>query len=768
MPPQLFLTVQEKQMVVRDPNQGLAFNAVPDHSMFLDWVAEAHWVSQEWRAEGWRDQEMYDGFQWDDTSYNAAIEAGIDPLTINRIFPAVNLILGSQVVNRFNIEAKSRTHADGEMSQIMTEGVQFVMDQWDGKYLVSQAFRDQVIPGVGWISPCYENDPRKERIKIAQRDWKEIFFDPFSSPWLDPTNCRYAFHQRWMNKTELKALFPAHAYEIEQYAGDMSREASSGYSRYWYEDEATKVEEKIRYAGGFGWVTKNTQRVRPVELWYPLMEPAMFACFPDGRVVEIRNNLDPRTLYQLFKAASQIVRCLVRKMRYRTFLGNLVLADGYSPYPHDEFPYIPFIGYIDRWGFPYGIPRQLRGQNEEVNKRRSMALALISSRKIVIEDSAVDEKLGLQGAYEEANKPDGVIVMKPGKKDAITIVEQGQLAPAQINLMAQSEREIQEISGVNAEATGYRSNAITGVAVERRAQYSGMVTAPLFDNLKRSMKMLGSQVVSMIQGGWQGEKVLRITDRLSGAEKFRMLNEISSDSFGNRIVRNDITQGKYDVICVEAPQTDTVREKNMDLMIEWVKKSPPEAAPLLLSIALELSDIPDKGKVLQQIRPLLGLPPGWEDMTEDQIREQMAQNYKAKADKESQMEQVTMNKIMLELQNMQLQNQQIAATIQKILAGAENMSTMAEVKKVKVGQDQQRIDLDREKAAVDARVKGTDADHDAQKLQMEQFTALTDAIVKKNSMEKGIVSTPVGDTSSSNPVANAFSGNPVNPETTGT
>ena len=50
-----------------------------------------------------------------------AVDAGIDPLTINRIFPAINLILGSQELNRANIIAKARTAKDGQIAEIMTE-----------------------------------------------------------------------------------------------------------------------------------------------------------------------------------------------------------------------------------------------------------------------------------------------------------------------------------------------------------------------------------------------------------------------------------------------------------------------------------------------------------------------------------------------------------------------------------------------------------------------------------------------------------------------
>lgn len=66
----------------------------------LGYVEEARAASRDWRAKSWRDHEMYDGDQWTSEDRQRAVDAGIDPLTINRIFPAINLILGSQELNR--------------------------------------------------------------------------------------------------------------------------------------------------------------------------------------------------------------------------------------------------------------------------------------------------------------------------------------------------------------------------------------------------------------------------------------------------------------------------------------------------------------------------------------------------------------------------------------------------------------------------------------------------------------------------------------------
>lgn len=85
----------------------------------------------------------------------------------------------------------------------------------------------------------------------------------------------------------------------------------------------------------------------------------------------------------------------------------------------------------------------LSGQNEEINKRRSMNLAMLQKRRIIVEEGAADD---LQDLYEEANKPDGFMVLKPGGRSKMEIIEGAQLSQYQIQVLEQSEKEIQQIS----------------------------------------------------------------------------------------------------------------------------------------------------------------------------------------------------------------------------------------------------------------------------------------------------------------------------------
>lgn len=686
----------------------------PEIKTLLSWVKEAHLGASAWRAESWRDQEMYDGgdAQWSQTDWDACDDAGIEQITINRTWPAINLLIGSQIINRFNILAKARTRQDAEMSQVMSEGIQFVLDQSNGQFLISDAFKDSTIPGFGCLATTLNPDPRKEKLGVAYRDWKEVWWDPFGSPWLEPNRCRYVLYQRWMDLSDLQALIPEKEKELKNKFDELSGYEKSEEGGY-YDDQAMIVEEKKRLLAGNDWVSVERVRVRPVEIWYTIFKQSWFAIFPDGRVIELKDTIPYNEQFDIVRHSSEIAVANVRKMQTATFLGDLLLMQQPSPFPHDEYPLIPFIGYLDRYNYPYGVPRQIRGQDIEVNKRRSMALALLKSRRVIVEKDVVDGgEDGLNALYEEANKLDGFLVINSGKSGSIKIVEQGELATSQVALLQQSEREIEEGTGATAERAGYESKAISGKALEKKQIAAATITASLYDNLRRSTTMLGNQVGANMQGFWTGEKVLRITDRITGAEKFVAINKYIMGETGAITVQNNITQFKFDIVVAEAPQTDTIREQNMNLIIEWVKKSPPDVIPHLMNIAFELSNIPNKDQLLARIKPILGVDPRDEDLSAEEIKQKTVQELEAHQQQQAEQAQVAREATQLELEEKRLENDKLKAEIEQIITGGR-------VDRAKVVMRDKT-----DKAKIDVKREEVDVQRD--ELELEAFKVLTE------------------------------------------
>jgi len=666
------------------------------------WVWESQWAAREWRAESWRDYEMYDGgeAQWSQEDYAKAQEAGIDPITINRTFPTCNMLMGSQAVNRFEVIAKGRTQKDGEISQVVTEGIKFVMDQYDGEFLISQAFSNAIIPGFGCLSPGLNPDPRYEKLSIKQKPWTEVWWDPFSSPWWHPQRTRYVYHHPWVDLEDFKSIFPEKAKDIDDAYNEISGEhREHGYSTLM--DEAQQIEEKIRSLSGSDWVDTQRKRIRPVEMWYPVNELCLFALYPDGRCYEIKQNMGPHAAYQAIVGSQQVLKAIVKKMRVLTFFGeNLVLQDDPTPHGHDQYPLVPFVGYIDRYGMPYGVPRQIRGQNEETNKRRSMYLAMLQKRRVTAEKGVVPngDKDALDALYEEANKLDGFMVIEDGKMDGFKIEELSHLSDFQMRLMQQSEMEIREISGANSSALGYDQASQSGVAKQLDIQRSNVTTATLFDNLRRSMKILGDQTISNIQSYWTYEKVLRVTDRLTGAERFVKVNEVLD---GGIEVKNNITQGKFDCVVSESPVSDTVREKNMDLLYAAIEKSPPEAVPTLLMAAFEMSDLPNKEILIEKLKPVMGIDPEDESTSPEEAKQRVLEELQAQKEQQALISQIEQEGLKTKLQEAKLKNIELEAKINKLLVDTQKVVVDTEI-----AADQH--DIDKEMTHIDAFGKGID------------------------------------------------------------
>lgn len=601
----------------------------PAIDTFLSWTYDALSQHNVWHKESWEDVEFRDGLQWTQADKEKLINKGINPLTVNRIFPILNLIHGNYIRGQKDIIAKGRTKEDSELAQVASESIAYVIDQNGGTALQREAFENAVLSGFGCIYTGFNSDPRKENILLRNFPWYSVWWDPYASPWFNADTCRYVFTAEWKDIEDLKMFFPKKAKDIDEACKEIAAAPQSELiPSSTLDDIGANIENYKRFLSVGQWVNTERRRVRPVEMWYTVIEPTWFAVMPDGQVFDL--DLYPiEEQYKLVAASRELQQAYVKKMRVVTFIGRLILQDTASPFPHSEYPFTPFIGYLDRFNFPFGVPRQIKEQNMEVNKRRSMALALISSRRTTVEADAAED---LNTVQAEANRMDGFIVMKKGKLQAIDIQEMAALATPQIEMMRQSEVEIKEIVGANDESLGYDSPAQSGVSLDKKKQFSNTMTLSLMENAYRSQKMLGEKILALIQGTWTGEKVMRVIDRLSGVEKFVEINKRVYDESGAVTIKNDITQGRFDLIISTKDITDTMREKNMDLLFSAINKAPTEAVAPLLNVAFELSDIPEKDRILDKIRLATGQQVD-EDLTADQRKQQMAQMAQQQAEK---------------------------------------------------------------------------------------------------------------------------------------
>lgn len=641
------------------------------------YVVEAKDSLRQCKADSWGDAEITDGKLPDDVVAEAE-EKGIELLPINRIVPVINFICGGIELRPLDITAKGRTKDDTETGHAMTKGIKFVLDQNGGEYKLKTCFRNSIITGVDFLEVLLNTDPREEKIRVAHRSWTNSWWDPFASPWLDPAECRYNFYNPWVDLDSLYALFPGKKKEIKDEFLRLSSERDSSYGGA-YEDEGEEIErEKHAYAGSH-YADKRRRRVRPVEMKHVQYVEAVFLEYKNGMVIELPEDISDYDQYKMMndEQVVQLHKANVRKIAVTTFLGDLELQNKWSPFNDGRYNTIPFVGYLDRYNLPYGVPRHIKGQNIEVIKRRSMALALLGAKRVIATDDVADGQKAHDALWAEAQRPDGYVLIKKSLdnqsiNNRFLVQDQSQLSAGQLAMMQINQSEINEISGANQPMMGIGGTGQSGVSKQMDIQQGSQVLAPLFGNNKRSLNLLGNKVKSAMQDQWTQEKVLRITDSVTQAERFVVLNQTVILANGEQAIANNITQGRYDIVISQTPATDTVREKNLEMVIEAVKKSPPEMMAPLMVMYFEMSDIPNKESLLAKLKPIMGQNPADEDKSPEELKQDAIKALEAQQAENAQKKQVEDKMVQLEIDNKQLENDKLNAEINEIMAGIAN------------------------------------------------------------------------------------------------
>lgn len=231
------------------------------------WFREAVDHSQKWQEEAREDFDFVSGKQWTKAEIKRFEETARPALTINRIKPLINLLSGYQRLNRYDVEFYARTPDDTEIAQVRKGITKYVFDRCDYQSEESAVFLDATICGLGWFFVGYrqnETDNDGEAY-ICREDPFGVFVDPESHK-ADFSDAKYICRAKWVDKDELKSVYPEHAEEID-----------AQYSVY---DSAES--EVAPYSDELIWYKRELQKVRLVECWYKVREKKIFYILADG------------------------------------------------------------------------------------------------------------------------------------------------------------------------------------------------------------------------------------------------------------------------------------------------------------------------------------------------------------------------------------------------------------------------------------------------------------------------------------------------------
>lgn len=535
-----------------------------DLSLAQQQFLESYDASIDMRAEGEQARDYYDGKQWTAAEIDTLRKRKQPVITDNRIKDKVEYLLGLERRTRTDPKAYPRNPNDEESAEAATDALRYLEETSQFDQIRSDCFENMLIEGYGACEVIYDSDVQE--IKVKRIRWDRLYFDPRSQE-RDFRDATYIGIVTWMDENRAKSRWPEKA---EMFSGMFS--------------EATKT------SGG------DTYDDKP-RMWI------------DGK----RRRVQIMEHYWWSGQWKRGVYCQ----------GGWLEEPTDSPYKDEygrpECPIILQAAYRDRDGDCYGIVRRYKDLQDEINKRRSKSLHLLSSRQIVAEKGAVDD---IAKARVEVSRPDGYVEVTPGMR--FELAPTSDLAAGQFNLLADAINAL-AATGPNAALQG-NSGSLSGRAKQLDQEGGAIQIGALFDQLRYFQYRVYRSMWNRIRQFWTDETWIRVRDD-EGAMKFvglntpitageqaveqirgqvppeelmAMVQNIAADPMAQIPVakKNAVAEMDVDIIIEEAPDTITIQQEQFQQLVNLASAGvvmPPE-------VYIEASSLRNKRALIDKLK----------------------------------------------------------------------------------------------------------------------------------------------------------------------
>ena len=534
-------------------------------------------------AELYRD--YYDGKQWSSHELAVLEKRGQPAITDNRIKDKVDYTLGLERKLRTDPKAQPRTPEDEPGADAATSALRYVAECNHFAQVKSSVFENLAVEGFGGAEVIVDNSTyaktQNKKVLIRYIRWDRLYYDGHSLA-KDFSDSRYFGIVKWMDVDEAKAAYPKMADRFDFFT---SQAIGLG---------STTFDDKPR------WFDRGRKRVQIHEQYFRRGDTWMRAVFSRVGFIE-----DPK---------------------------ESVYID--SETGKKECPLILQSLYVDKEGNRYGLVKRYKDLQDEINKRRSKSLHLLSVNQLLAEKGAFEDKETIR---KEAARPDGVIEYTPGMKAEMR--ENVDLAEGQFKLLQEAQMAL-STTGPNEALLGTTGD-LSGRA-KQLDQQGGMISLGIQgDSIRFWQKRVMIAAYNRMKQFWSSEQYIRITE--GEQTKFMPVNSTYPDTHPHvqkglkapGAPMNVMSEMEMDIIIDEAPEVATVQQEDFQALVSLAGDAKVQIPGQALVEASGLSSATKK-KVLDAMSGKLPdgteIPPQVQQMLQ-QKQEQMQQIAQAQQQK---------------------------------------------------------------------------------------------------------------------------------------
>ena len=564
------------------------------------------------------DADFYDNIQWTEEQAATLKARGQVPLVFNVTATTVDWVIGTEKRSRTDFKVLPRRKDDSKPAQRKSELLKYLADVNKTKFNVSRAFEDAAKVGLGWVEDGYQGDDEGEPLFSRYESWRNMLWDSAAVE-LDLTDARYVIRTKWVDLDVAQAMFPKRKSLLERSVDDSDNFAMVDS----YGDEPMDGPEMESQGRGDGTYIADRvtgyqrRRIRIIEMWFKM--PVTADKITGGTFAgELFDPASPGHRDAVEDGDGEVVKRPTMRMYVALFTTAGMLWLSPSPYRHNRYPFTPIWNKRrDRDGMPYGLVRNIRDIQSDINKRAAKALHILSTNKVVMDKGAVDD---IEELREEMAQPDAIIEVNANKNLKFDVDRE--LGQWHLELMSRNINMVQQVGGVTDENLGRSTNAVSGIAIQARQEQGALATAKLFDNYRLAQQIRGEKELANIEQFMSEEKQFRITN-MRGSPEYITVND--------GLPENSIVRTKADYVIDEDDWRASVRQAQVESLLELLTTLAPvnpQIAIVLMDLVVEAMDIPQREEIVKRIRQVTGMKDPDADETapspEDAAKEQAA------------------------------------------------------------------------------------------------------------------------------------------------
>lgn len=624
--------------------------------------------------------------------------------------------------------------ADKKTAEILEGVIRNIQSVSNADDIHDQAAELAISGGDGYwrIVTDYESpDSFNQIIKIMPiQDSGSVLCDPFTKE-VDKSDKDWAFVEEIISEDECKRRWP-----------DIDVES-------WNENQES------------GWVTK--EGIRVCDYYEAIYTPDTLYQLPDGSS-ELKSNLPAEIVAQLEGLVKE-KKLKSRPTQKRSIRIHKLVGGAEEPVETAEWvgsiiPVIEVVGkevFVNGEMVRKGLVRDLKDAARMVNYSYSAAIETVALQNKVPYIAPFEAIEGLEAIWDKANIENRSYlpynhVDDQGKEIPRPERQQPAVMPAaQIQMLQLSVEQMRAASGQQNANFGIKSEAASGIGIQRLKQQGEIATFHFLDQLNRALKYEIRVLLELICSGKiiDTQRVMRIIG-LDGAQSHAMI-DVNAPQAHQDISQGDVaaifnpTIGTYDVSIETGPSFSTKRQEGAAMFSDILARNP-ALTQTIGDLAFRAMDFPYADKIADRMQKML--PPQLQDEQKEGAVPPQVQAAIAQATQHIQQQDQVIQQMSQELQTKQGEEQRQAMAEQKAMMDAQNNALKlqidqynAETNRIKAMQDAQPQDTGLEAAKL--QLEREKMDLERQKAQLEAETAILIKQMEMQSKEvEGVEETP--------------------------